>query len=232
MNSKWTHNNSTLQIKYYPVKSYYREKTLHFSWSHCGGPEFFLKPDSCISPSATQNMNRNVLSRALGVFMSLHWHLQCGSNSYVGEICSPLMSTSKLPWLLTELGLPLCLPQLFLRAWRSPVPCTLGSPHHEERCFSHTCFTQGTTFFLSLSRRHWTSVSPRHFPICLSENPIRLALLRVSSGTVSLGLNKKNTSARDFTGILRRYMSACVFHTAWSCYRIMHIKARKERRPS
>lgn len=94
----------------------------------------------------------------------------------------------------------------FLKTWRAPA--TLGSPHQAQWCFSHTCFTQGTIFFLSLSWRHWTSVSLRHFPICLSENPICLALFSVSSGMVLLGLNKKNTSAWGFTGLTRRYVCA------------------------
>lgn len=121
VNSKWTHNNRTLQIKYYPVKSYYQEKR-HITffmvtpwWVSI--LSLFLKPGSCISPSATQNMNKNILS-LLGLFMSSHWCLQFRSNSYMGEICS-LMSMSKFPWMLTEARVPLCLPQLFLRTWRS-----------------------------------------------------------------------------------------------------------------
>lgn len=122
--------------------------------------------------------------------------------------------------------------QGFLKTQRSPA--TPGSPQQPQWCFSHTCFTQGTISFLSLSSRHWTSVSLRHFPICLSENPICLALLSVSSGIVLLGLNKKNTSAWGFTGITRRYMSAFVstLHkvSVHLLYRIMHVKARKGRR--
>lgn len=236
MNSKWTYNNSILQIKYYPVKSYYQEKRHIILFMVTSGwasiLSLLLKPESCIFPSATHRTNKNIPSISLGRFMPLQWCLQCRSNSYVGEISSPLMPMSKLPQMITEPGVPLCLLQLFLRTWRSPEPCTLGSPHHEQWCFSRTCFTQGTIFFSSLSWRHWTSVSLRHFPICLSENPICLALLSVSSGTVSLELSKKNTSAWGFTGILRRYTSACVFYTAQSCYRITHIKATKGRRPS
>lgn len=132
MNSKWMYNNSILQIKYYPVKSYYQEKrriillTITPRWASI--LSLLLKPESCIFPSATHNMNKNILSISLGRFMPLQQRLQCRSNSYVGEICSPLMTVSKLPQIITEPGVPLRLLQLFLRTRRSLVSCTLGSP--------------------------------------------------------------------------------------------------------
>lgn len=66
---------------------------------------------------------------------------------------------------------------------------TWGILRREQNYF--TCLTQGWMFFFNLSSLVWASVSLRHFEICLSENPISFAFLRVSSVTDSLGLNEK-----------------------------------------
>ena len=52
-------------------------------------------------------------------------------------------------------------------------------------------------FFFNLSSLVWASVSPRHFEICLSENPISFAFFRVSSVMDSLGFNEKENSSLD-----------------------------------